>query len=62
MLEFLSANLGTIMVSLVLLVIVGLIIFFRFVKKKDGKSSGGCGCGCSNCAMAASCHSQNKSK
>ncbi|MEE1060749.1 MAG: FeoB-associated Cys-rich membrane protein [Ruminococcus sp.] len=62
MLEFLSENFGTIIVLLILIAVVAVIIISHFVKKKNGKPTGGCGCGCSNCAMAASCHSQNKSK
>lgn len=62
MLEFLSANIGTIVVLCILIAVVAVIIISHFVRKKNGKPSCGCGCGCLNCAMAASCHSQNKSK
>lgn len=47
-------NLGTIVVGLILLIIVGLIIFKLVKDKKNGKSA--CGCGCANCAMKGSCH------
>ena len=52
--EWIAANLGTIVVGLVLLIIVGLIVFKLVRDKKKGKSN--CGCGCSNCAMKGSCH------
>ena len=50
---WLSENLGTIVVSLVLILIVGLIIRSMIRDKKRGKSS--CGCKCSHCPMSASC-------
>lgn len=52
--EWIAANLGTIVVGLVLLIIVGLVVFKLVRDKKKGKST--CGCGCSNCAMKGSCH------
>lgn len=54
MLEFLSANLGTIIVLVVLAIIVGAIIYKMFRDKKKGKSS--CGCNCASCPMANECH------
>ncbi len=54
MLGFLSANIGTIVVSVVLLVIVFLAVRSMIVAKKKGKST--CGCGCANCAMSGTCH------
>ncbi|MGN1003064.1 MAG: FeoB-associated Cys-rich membrane protein [Oscillospiraceae bacterium] len=56
MLQWLSANLGTILICAVLIVIVGLIAGNLLRRKKQGKSS--CGCGCESCAMHASCHTQ----
>ncbi len=53
-----TENLGTIVVSLVLIAIVALIVGKMIRDKKKGKSS--CGCGCANCAMRGSCHSTNK--
>lgn len=50
---WLSENLGTIIVSLVLILIVALIIRGMIRDKKHGKSS--CGCKCSHCPMSASC-------
>ena len=56
--DFITQNMGTIAVLLVLAVIVGLIINKMRNDKKQGKSS--CGCGCSGCAMKDSCPSQRK--
>ena len=50
---WLSENIGTIGVSLVLILIVALIIRGMIRDKKKGKSS--CGCKCSHCPMSASC-------
>ena len=55
MLEFLAANLSTILISIVLLAIVVLISRHLVREKKRGQSS--CGCGCADCAMHGSCHS-----
>lgn len=54
MLEFLSANLGTIIVLVVLAIIVGAIIYKMYRDKKKGKSS--CGCNCASCPMENECH------
>ena len=51
---WLTSNLGTIIVSLILAGIVAAIIVNMIKKKKAGKSS--CGCGCTNCAMKGACH------
>lgn len=50
---WLSENIGTIAVSLVLVLIVALIIRGMIRDKKQGRSS--CGCKCSHCPMGASC-------
>ena len=49
MLAWLSKNIATIIICLVLAVIVALIIFSLVKNKKKGKSS--CGCNCAHCAM-----------
>lgn len=55
MLVWLSENIGTILISLVLLaVVIGVIAGMRKDKKK-GKSA--CGCNCGHCPMSGSCHS-----
>ncbi|MCR5600945.1 MAG: FeoB-associated Cys-rich membrane protein [Ruminococcus sp.] len=56
MIAWLTANLGTITVSLVLIAIVSLIIAKMIKDKKSGKSTGGCGCSCEHCAMHGKCH------
>ena len=56
MLNWISANIGTILTSLILLAVVGLIIRSLLRQKKQGKSS--CGCNCAHCAMHGSCHSK----
>lgn len=58
MLDWLSENAATVIVSAVLVAVVGLIVFKMVRDKKRGKS--GCGCGCGGCAMAEICHAKNK--
>lgn len=55
---WLMNNLGSIVIALVLAVIIALIIIKMIKDKKSGKSF--CGCGCSNCAMRDTCHSNKK--
>ena len=57
MLDWFAASLGTILISLVLLVIVSLIVVYLLRQKKAGKSS--CGANCAHCAMHGQCHSQS---
>ena len=54
MLEWITENIGTILISAVLLLVVVLIIRKLVKDKKKGKSS--CGCNCAHCAMSGSCH------
>ena len=56
MLQWIGANLGTILICLVLLAIVTFIILYLVRQKKQGKSS--CGCNCAHCAMHGSCHNR----
>lgn len=58
MLHWISANLSTILITLVLIAIVVLIIRSLICQKKQGKSS--CGAGCAHCAMHGECHSCRK--
>ena len=60
MISWISQNLATIIICLVLALIVTLIIVGLVRDKKKGKSS--CGCNCAHCAMAGSCHSANQQK
>ncbi|MBQ1463640.1 MAG: FeoB-associated Cys-rich membrane protein [Ruminococcus sp.] len=47
-------NLGTFVVLLILLAVVGWVIYGMVRDKKQGKSS--CSHGCQNCAMHGQCH------
>ena len=58
MLNWFSANLGTILISLILAVIVTLIVVYMLRQKKAGKSS--CGANCAHCAMHGQCHEHQK--
>ena len=54
MLAWLSENLATIIVCVVLIAVVAAIIFSMVRNRKKGKSS--YSCGCSNCPMNGSCN------
>lgn len=56
MLTWISENIATIIICVILLAIVAAVIGKMVRDKKKGKSS--CGCGCANCAMNGSCHSK----
>jgi hypothetical protein len=63
MLTWLQANLASIVIGFVLLVIVSLIVRRLVLDKKAGKhicggSCGSCGGGCQGCPMAGQCHSK----
>ncbi len=58
MLSFISNNIGTITVSIILFTILLLIIMKIIKDKKHGKSS--CGCGCSSCALSELCRKKEK--
>ncbi len=60
MIEFLSANLGTIVVFLVVIAVVGFVTAKLIKDKKSGRSS--CGCGCENCQSADICHKKENMK
>lgn len=52
--NWLTENLSTIVISLILLAVV-IFITVRLIKdKRSGKSS--CGCGCDSCALRGECH------
>ena len=53
---WLSANISTIIVGLVVLAIVGLIVRSAYKNKKAGKSTCSCGDACGGCASAGMCH------
>ena len=56
MAAWIIANIGTIVVAVLLAAVLTLIILKIVGDKKKGKSS--CGCNCGNCAMSGSCHKQ----
>ena len=56
MMAWLAENLGTIIISLILIAVVAAIIISTVRDKKKGKSS--CGCDCAHCGGCGSCHKQ----
>lgn len=60
MLQWMSANGGTILISLALAGIVALIIRSLLRQKRQGKSS--CGCNCAHCAMYGACHTSRQAR
>ena len=54
MFAWLSANIGTIIVCVILAIIVAAIIVKLRKDKKQGKPT--CGCNCAHCAMHGACH------
>ena len=57
MLAWIIENLGNIIVSLILIVIVAAVIFKMIKDKKNGISS--CGGNCAHCSMCASCQKKD---
>ena len=56
MINWIMANIGTIVVALIVAGILAAIIVSIVKDKKAGKST--CGCGCENCAMKGKCHGE----
>lgn len=54
MVQWLTDNLGNILISLLLAAVVILAVHKIIKDKRQGKSS--CGCNCSHCAMSGVCH------
>lgn len=52
--QWIISNLGTIIVSIILVAIVSLILYSMLDNKRKGKSS--CGCNCSCCPSGGMCH------
>ena len=52
--DWLIANIGSILVGVVVLAVVALVIALMVREKKQGKSS--CGNSCASCPMAGTCH------
>ncbi|MBR5349583.1 MAG: FeoB-associated Cys-rich membrane protein [Lachnospiraceae bacterium] len=59
MLEWIAANIGTILITLLLIMIVAGIVLSLIKDKKQGKSS--CGGNCAHCQMCAACRQGKKS-
>ena len=55
---WISANLATILTSIVLAAILILVIVYLVSSKKKGKST--CSCGCGGCPMSESCHGKKQ--
>ncbi|MEE1321205.1 MAG: FeoB-associated Cys-rich membrane protein [Acutalibacteraceae bacterium] len=55
MMEFLSANGGTIFVGAIVTAVIVAIVAKIKKDKKEGKSCS-CGCGCDGCPSAGMCH------
>lgn len=56
MLKWITENISTIIVSLALIAVIAAVLAHIVRSKKQGKSS--CGCGCENCSMKGSCHTE----
>lgn len=54
MLAWVSQNIANIIIGAVILAVIILIIVSMLRKKKQGKTS--CGCGCNDCGMTEICH------
>lgn len=58
MLQWIGANIGTILVGLVLLAVVALIVRSMLRDKKQGKSS--CGGNCASCSACGCCRKKGE--
>ena len=58
MITFITENIGSIIVFIVVAAIIGFAIYKQVKNKKNGNS---CGCGCSGCSGCSSCESKDKS-
>ncbi len=54
MLSWLTANIGTVLITLLLIAIVAVIVVKLRKDKKKGRSA--CGGNCAHCAMSGTCH------
>lgn len=58
MLDFIVDNLGTILITVVLVTILAAIVVKLVRDKRKGKSS--CGGNCARCALGGSCHGDKR--
>ena len=56
--DFIVNNMGTIVVGVMVLGVLGAIVLKMVSDKKKGKTS--CSCGCGSCPNAGNCHSMRK--
>ena len=54
--SWIAANISTIIITLALIAVIASILTHIVRRKKQGKSS--CGCGCGSCAMKESCQTK----
>lgn len=54
MFEWITSNIASIIVLLIVVLVVGAIVFKMIRDKRKGKPS--CSCGCGGCPMSDSCH------
>ena len=54
MFEWLAANIGTIIVALIVIAVIAFVVARMVKDKKEGKSS--CGANCAHCACRGDCH------
>lgn len=57
MFEWFVANIGTIIVAVIVCAILVSIAVKMIIDRKKGKTS--CGCGCSDCPMNGKCHTKD---
>lgn len=62
MIAWITENMGTIVITLLLILIVGAIVFSMIRNKRKGKSSCSCGGSCAHCNMCAACRQMKQSK
>ena len=60
--DWIIANIGTIIVALAVFGIVAAIVIKMIADKRDGKHSCSCGCGCESCALSGKCHGAQTQK
>ncbi len=60
MIALLLDNLGSVLVTVGLVTVLGLILWGVLRRKRQGRSS--CGCGCASCPMADKCHGEKEEK
>lgn len=62
MFEWLTANIGSVIVGLVVLCVVAAVAFKLIRDKKRGKGSCSCGDNCGSCACSGACHGGKAAK